>query len=197
MPKYETLNVNPTTKKTIVRLAKKFEYSQVEFLKAMAIYFDKTGVNPRDLKILSPAEELKKLRDTLIGFIRTQEQEYIKPTFGKMDVLMARFVDYLDNEAPKRQDAKSIFESSVSEPEKHEVENPKIETVTKLDLPDRELTDLKLNLEVEKQKIQNIKKEVSKIFNVSSFTSTGFQKKIVVEMPQSEFEDIKNMLKHL
>src|SRR5450759_1898652 len=104
MAKYETLNSNGDTKITIVRLAKKFDMSLVDFLDAMAKYFEVTGVNPKDQVILSPAEELKKFRDTIISFMRKQENDFIKPTFGKMDTLIARFVKYIEEEAHKNGD---------------------------------------------------------------------------------------------
>ena len=105
MAKYETLNSNSETKITIARLAKKFDMSLVDFLEAMAKYFEITGLNPKDQVILSPAEELKKFRDTIISFMRKQENDFIKPTFGKMDTLIARFVKYIEEEAPKNGDA--------------------------------------------------------------------------------------------
>ena len=83
MAKYETLNSNGDTKITIARLAKKFDMSLVDFLDAMAKYFEVTGLNPKDQVILSPAEELKKFRDTIVSFMRKQENDFIKPTFGK------------------------------------------------------------------------------------------------------------------
>ena len=104
MVKYETLNSNGDTKITIVRLAKKFDMSLVDYLDAMAKYFEITGVNPKDQVILSPAEELKKFRDIIISFMRKQENDFIKPTFGKMDILIARFIKYIDEEAPKNGD---------------------------------------------------------------------------------------------
>ena len=103
MAKYETLNSNSDTKITIARLAKKFDMSLVDFLEAMAKYFEITGVNPKDQVILSPAEELKKFRDTIVSFMRKQENDFIKPTFGKMDTLIARFTNYINEEAPKKQ----------------------------------------------------------------------------------------------
>jgi len=48
MAKYETLNSNGDTKITIARLAKKFDMSLVDFMEAMAKYFEVTGLNPKD-----------------------------------------------------------------------------------------------------------------------------------------------------
>src|SRR5674476_636221 len=102
MQKYVTISITPKSKIIIDRLADKYEMSQKDFAEAMAKYFDTTGVNPKDMQVLSPAEELKKFRDTIISFMRKQENDFIKPTFGKMDTLIARFVTYIEEEAPKR-----------------------------------------------------------------------------------------------
>ena len=60
----------------------------VDFLDAMAKYLEITGLNPKGQVVLSPAEELKKFRDTIVSFMRKQENDFIKPTFGKMDTLL-------------------------------------------------------------------------------------------------------------
>jgi hypothetical protein len=103
MVEYALIKVRPETKKVTSRLAKKHSLNMLDFMEAMAKYFDTTGVNPKDQVILSPAEELKKFRDTIVSFMRKQENDFIKPTFGKMDTLIARFTDYINEEAPKKQ----------------------------------------------------------------------------------------------
>src|SRR5450759_1039376 len=138
MVEYALIKVRPETKKVTSRLAKKHSLNMLDFMEAMAQYFDTTGVNPKDQVILSPAEELKKFRDTIISFMRKQENDFIKPTFGKMDTLIARFVKYIEEEAPKNGDAggqnkfKNIVSSSKmltdQNKEFHENENVKGET---------------------------------------------------------------------
>jgi len=36
--------------------------------------------------------------------MRKQEKDFILPTFGKMDTLIVRMKEYIDNEAPRRGD---------------------------------------------------------------------------------------------
>lgn len=181
MPKYETLNVSPSTKKIIDRLSKKLEYSRVNLIHEMAVYFDKTGLNPKDQKVLSPAEELKKFRDTIISFMRKQEKDFILPVFGKMDTTIGRFMYYLENEAPKEVVKKplEIGEESAEKPVQGK-DNLRI---------------LKLEGELSQQKKINeeLKKGVQDIFQKSSYRSTGMSKKIVVEMSKPEWEEIQNL----
>jgi len=49
----------------------------------MAKYFEVTGLNPKDQVILSPAEELKKFRDTIVSFMRKQENDFINQPLEK------------------------------------------------------------------------------------------------------------------
>jgi hypothetical protein len=201
MAKYETLNSNGDTKITIVRLAKKFDMSLVDFLDAMAKYFEITGVNPKDQVILSPAEELKKFRDTIISFMRKQENDFIKPTFGKMDTLIARFIKYIDEEAPKNGDTggqnklKNIVSSSKmltdQNKEFHENENVKGETKNE-----------EYNLLLEKYetlglKFSTTKKYFEKVLSHVQEKSTGLNKKPVIELPMGDINEYKVYLKKL
>ena len=81
MVEYALIKVRPETKKVTSRLAKKHSLNMLDFMEAMAKYFDTTGVNPKDMQVLSQAEELKKFRETIVSFMRKQENDFIKPTF--------------------------------------------------------------------------------------------------------------------
>lgn len=43
--------------------------------------------------IEAPAEELKKLKNTVVSFIRKQESDYIKPLVGKLDTAVSLLVE--------------------------------------------------------------------------------------------------------
>lgn len=196
MAKYETIGVDPRTKATIDRLAKKYDLSIVKLMSAMAEYFDLVGINPTDRQVLSPAEELKKFRDTIISFMRKQEKDYILPVFGQMEVLIARFMQYLENEAPKK-GGENMFSTplleEIKEVPKRELDVPD----TKISVAKTDTSNLEMDIEIERQKIRNIKNELAKIFSNYEFKSTGLQKKIVIDMPQIEFEKIREMVKLL
>lgn len=98
---YGVIRVRTETKNVADKLAKKFSISLVDLFESSMDYFVITGIDPRDQIILAPADELKKLRNTLVSFIRQQEKEFIKPVFSRVDMVMGRFLDYVENEAPK------------------------------------------------------------------------------------------------
>lgn len=201
MAKYETLNSNSDTKITIARLAKKFDMSLVDFLDAMAKYFEVTGVNPKDQVILSPAEEIKKLRDTLVSFMRKQENDFIKPTFGKMDTLIARFIKYIDEEAPKNGDVtvqnkmKSLALSSEiinvekkgsagSEAVKSDVNTDQYKALQE------KCNKLELKLKTTKEYFENILSHTENKY-------TGMERKPVIDLPMGDINEYKKYLKTL
>jgi hypothetical protein len=104
MTDYASIKIKSKTKSSADRLMKKFEMNGLEFYDSVMEYFEVTGVNPKDQVILSPAEELKKLRDTIVSFMRKQEKDFIVPTFGHIETLIARFLLYIEEEAPKKGD---------------------------------------------------------------------------------------------
>lgn len=187
MSKYESIAITPKTKSVIKRLAKKHEMNIIECAEAMASYFDKTGVNPRDEKVLSPAEELKKFRDTIISFMRKQEKDFILPVFGKMDVTLGRFVHYLEHEAPRKTETGALVleEGQGGGTGEKASSNEQI---------DSEILRLKGELSQQKLRNEELKKGVVEIFNKSDYKSTGLTKKIVIDMPQYEFGEIRNLI---
>ena len=201
MQKYVTISITPKSKIIIDRLADKYEMSQKDFAEAMAKYFDTTGVNPKDLQVLSPAEELKKFRDTIISFMRKQENDFIKPTFGKMDTLIARFVTYIDEEAPKRGDSSGqnktkllLTSTDGSIEEKRGLSNNqdvKIET---------ESVDYKALLEKCKRlelKLKTTKEYFENVLSHTEEKSTGLNRKPVIELPIGDINEYRKYLKTL
>ncbi len=201
MAKYETLNSNSDTKITIARLAKKFDMSLVDFLDAMAKYFEVTGVNPKDQVILSPAEEIKKLRDTLVSFMRKQESDFIKPTFGKMDTLIARFIKYIEEEAPKNGDVtvqnkmKSLALSSeiINEEKKGSAGSEAVKSDVNTDqykALQEKCNKLELKLKTTKDYLENI------LFHTEN-KYTGMERKPVIDLPMGDINEYKKYLTHI
>lgn len=201
MAKYETLNSNSDTKITIARLAKKFDMSLVDFLDAMAKYFEVTGVNPKDQVILSPAEEIKKLRDTLVSFMRKQENDFIKPTFGKMDTLIARFTSYINEEAPKSGETpgqnkiKSLALSGEKSTEEKRV--PPVSETVKNDLNSEEYKLLKEKYDVLELKFSTTKKYFENILSHTEYKTTALERKPIIELPMGDINEYKAYLKRL
>jgi len=201
MAKYETLNSNSETKITIARLAKKFDMSLVDFMEAMAKYFEVTGLNPKDQVVLSPAEELKKFRDTIVSFMRKQENDFIKPTFGKMDTLIARFTDYINEEAPKKADIpgqnkiKSLaLSGEISTLEK---KGSAVSETVKNDLNSEEYKLLKEKYDVLELKFSTTKKYFENILSHTEYKTTALERKPIIELPMGDINEYKAYLKRL
>ena len=201
MAKYETLNSNSDTKITIARLAKKFDMSLVDFMEAMAKYFEITGLNPKDQVVLSPAEELKKFRDTIVSFMRKQENDFIKPTFGKMDTLIARFTDYINEEAPKKADIpgqnkiKSLaLSGEISTLEK---KGSAVSEAVKNDVNSEEYKELQEKLIKSELKLKTTKEYLENILSHTEYKITGIDRKPVIELPMGDINEYKKYLKTL
>jgi hypothetical protein len=201
MAKYETLNSNSETKITIARLAKKFDMSLVDFLEAMAKYFEVTGLNPKDQVVLSPAEELKKFRDTIVSFMRKQENDFIKPTFGKMDTLIARFTDYINEEAPKKADIpgqnkiKSLaLSGEISTVEK---KGSAVSEAVKNGVNSEEYKELQERLNKSELKLKTTREYLENILSHTENKATHFERKPVIELSMGEINDYKKYLKTL
>jgi hypothetical protein len=201
MAKYETLNSNGDTKITIARLAKKFDMSLVDFLDAMAKYFEVTGLNPKDQVILSPAEELKKFRDTIVSFMRKQENDFIKPTFGKMDTLIARFVTYIEEEAPKRGEVvgqnkvKSLALSGEKSDE--EKRGSLVSETVKNDVTSDLYKDLQEKLNKSELKLKTTREYLENILSHTENKSTGLERKPVIDLPIGDINEYKKYVKTL
>ncbi|MBK7625643.1 MAG: hypothetical protein IPJ16_00320 [Bacteroidales bacterium] len=201
MQKYVTISITPKSKIIIDRLADKFEMSQKDFAEAMAKYFDTTGVNPKDLQVLSPAEELKKFRDTIISFMRKQENDFIKPTFGKMDTLIARFVTYIEEEAPRKGDASGqtkVKSFPISnENVKDEKTVPLISENLKIDQQSEEYKLLQEKLNKVELKLKTTKGYLENILSHTEEKSTGLNRKPVIELPIGDINEYRKYLKTL
>jgi len=200
MAKYETLNVNPKSKISIDRLANKFEMSKVALVEKMVFYFEKTGLNPQDVKVLTVAEELNKFRDTIISFMRKQEKDFILPTFGKMDTLIVRMKEYIDDEAPRRGDIgtqtkrQSLLLNDNSE-EKKDFKTTKDSITIEDSIQENN------KLKNENEKLELILSTTLEYFNnVLSRTkekSTGLRKMPVIELPMADIREYKEYTKKI
>ena len=201
MTDYASIKIKTKTKNSADRLMKKFEMNGLEFYDSVMEYFEVTGVNPKDQVILSPAEELKKFRDTIISFMRKQENDFIKPTFGKMDTLIARFVTYIDNEAPKRGEALGqnkakllLTSTDGSREEKNGLSNNQGVRI------EAESEDYKTLLEKCKRlelKLNTTKGYFENVLSHTEEKSTGLNRKPVIELPIGDINEYRKYLKTL
>jgi len=94
MSERKSLSVSTGTHQQLERLGTKFDLSHKDLIAVMAQYFIITKIDPRDMKADVPDVALKKLTekvDTLdkrmIGFIREQEKELLKPILSEVKAM--------------------------------------------------------------------------------------------------------------
>ena len=201
MTDYASIKIKSKTKNSADRLMKKFEMNGLEFYDSVMEYFEITGVNPKDHVILSPAEELKKFRDTIVSFMRKQENDFIKPTFGKMDTLIARFTDYINEEAPKRGETtgqnkvKSLaLSGEISTVEK---KGSLVSEAVKNDVNSEEYKDLQEKLNKSELKLKTTKEYLENILSHTEYKITGIERKPVIDLPMGDINEYRKYLKTL
>lgn len=89
--------------------------SAKEYTEAMILYFKETGINPQ-AKNKSTADELSKLRTTVISFIREQEKKKLDPIILKLNETFEFLLNYYKNEAVTKADIKTLMISREQEP---------------------------------------------------------------------------------
>ena len=98
--KYKSIRIYESTFEGLNKLCVKYDCSKTELSEAMSAYFLKTGIDPNDPTDVT--SEVKKLKNQLISFIRTQEQDKLNPLIKKQDLLIDRFINHLKEEVVTR-----------------------------------------------------------------------------------------------
>lgn len=103
----KSLSVSAGTHQQLERLGTKFGLSHKDLIAVMAQYFTVTKTDPRDTKADVPDVALKKLTqkvDTLdkrmIGFIREQEKELLKPILSEVKAMRTQIGQDSGNGGP-------------------------------------------------------------------------------------------------
>ena len=201
MTDYASIKIKSKTKSSADRLMKKFEMNGLEFYDSVMEYFEVTGVNPKDQVILSPAEELKKFRDTIISFMRKQEKDFIVPTFGHIETLIARFMLYIEEEAPKKGETTGqnklkpfALSGEISTAEKRgSAESEAVKNDVNSDL----YKDLQERLNKSELKLKTTKEYLENILSHTEHRTTGLERKPVIELPMGDINEYKKYLKTL
>ena len=201
MTDYASIKIKSKTKSSADRLMKKFEMNGLEFYDSVMEYFEVTGVNPKDQVILSPAEELKKFRDTIISFMRKQEKDFIVPTFGHIETLIARFMLYIEEEAPKKGETTGqnklkpfALSGEISTAEKRgSAESEAVKNDVNSDL----YKDLQERLNKSELKLKTTKEYLENILFHTEYRATGLERKPVIELPMGDINEYKKYLKTL
>lgn len=94
--KYKTIRIYESDFDEMNTLCNKYSVTKTELVEACMFYFTKTGIDPRDPSDVT--SEVKKLKNQLISFIRTQEKEKLNPLVKKQNLLIDKFLDHLEND---------------------------------------------------------------------------------------------------
>lgn len=161
MNDYVSIRVNPAIKERFLKLSKKLGVGQLALVDKMTHYFVKTGLDPDMTEAESTSVEIKKLRETLISFIRNQEKTILLPVkeqVNEQSVALAKFL----NETSHLKFGKGSTTSA------KELDTEKLE---------RELLETKKTLEKYRHNFDLIQKSAE----------PGRGKTVVLKMSQEEF----------
>jgi len=133
--------------------------------------------------------------------MRKQESDFIKPTFGKMDTLIARFIKYIEEEAPKNGDVtvqnkmKSLALSSeiINEEKKGSTGSEAVKSDVNTDqykALQEKCNKLELKLKTTKDYLENILSHTENKY-------TGMERKPVIDLPMGDINEYKKYLKTL
>lgn len=86
---YKTIRIHAETFEKIDSLLSKYQGSKTDLIEAMCTYFLTTGINPNEPQDVTT--QVRKLKDQLISFIRTQEKDKLNPLIKKQDLLIQEF----------------------------------------------------------------------------------------------------------
>lgn len=97
---YKTIRIHKGTFKTLNTLCERYDLSKTELVESMSLYFLKTNIDPGEPTNLS--KEVLKLKNQMISFIRTQEKDKLNPLIQKQDILINKFMTYMEEESVTR-----------------------------------------------------------------------------------------------
>jgi hypothetical protein len=98
-PNTKTIRFTVPTSNRLQTIADKCGMTRLDCFAAMVDYFYKSKKDPRDLNDELLKKELVKRTDTIIGFIRTTEDELLRPLItstGKIDTNQYKIVQYFN-----------------------------------------------------------------------------------------------------
>jgi hypothetical protein len=108
-----SIGIDEVYSKMLEELVKLHEFnSKKEFAESMIAYFKDSGINPRS-KNKSTADELAKLRNTMISFIKEQEKKKLDPMILKVSEIMEYMKEYFTNDALTKADLEKLLKMGI------------------------------------------------------------------------------------
>src|SRR3569623_1823457 len=87
-PNIKTIRFPVTADSKLQKMAEKCGLTKIQFFTAMVYYFYKSKKDPRDLNDELLKKELVKWSDNIIGFIRTLEDQLLRPLVKSFDKII-------------------------------------------------------------------------------------------------------------
>lgn len=85
MTDFVVIKASRQSRDLLTKLSQEYDVRKYIYLQYVLEFFDKTGYDPQDTKIASPAEEVKKLRNTFVSFLRKQEKDLLYPLLDRVE----------------------------------------------------------------------------------------------------------------
>lgn len=137
-----TVSIDSETGVKLDRLAKSNNLSKKALLSLMLDYFEKYGINPAEHE--SPAQEMQKLIkrvDQIVGFIKVQEKDLIRPLVASVSMTEERIKVNLDNMAKKEKLQEFIDAVSRNTAVQQEQKRKLIEVINQVEAENKKRTD--------------------------------------------------------
>jgi len=112
MEDFVKINVKPETREKLNKLSKLHQRRMYIFLEQVVDFFDRTGFDPLQSDVESPAAEMKKLRNSLVSFIRKQEKDLLIPMMDRVDE-MVKTMAVVVKDSPSLEAKKNIQQPSI------------------------------------------------------------------------------------
>jgi len=90
---YKNIRIRTESFEKIDTLIQKYGGRKTDIIDTMCTYFLTTGINPNVPQDVTT--QVRKLKDQLISFIRTQERDKLNPLIKKQDLLIQEFKNAL------------------------------------------------------------------------------------------------------
>ncbi len=190
--RYAVIKVNPATKERFEKLCERYNYPKVEMAEKIFHFMEVTGYHPDDTTVQTPGEEIKKLRNTLVSFMRKQESDILKPMVNQMDEavqMLVRFVKTYDGESSGFPSPKLPQIQTEKQP------LPQVSPATQLNkkpiekkeenLEKPASTDLLAEKEAE---IKDLKARLKQLSGALTHKATGMDRAYVLNISKSDFQ---------
>lgn len=116
--KIKTLRFSISVDEKLQKVALKSGLTKLDFFIAMVDYFFKSKKDPRDLNDELLKKELNKKTDNIIGFIKTQEEELLRPIKKDSERMIAaqgKIVNFFNENIIKHNDVqKAAFQTQLN-----------------------------------------------------------------------------------